>query len=161
MLGTLLAAVLPLLGPLCGECATLLAGQVTLTILSIISCIYNIYIQVSLTQGVLTGLSRIARSGPVVMDWQVAANSSEIHVQLLTAGRSSQAGDGSQGGGPHCSLQRRRLRPRHEPQPRHQHPRAARRRGLRLPGVAKGLNRFFSVERYMCFQQGENLVGKN
>ena len=28
--GTLLAAVLPLLGPLCGECATLLAGQVTL-----------------------------------------------------------------------------------------------------------------------------------
>ena len=35
----------------------------------------------SLTQGVLTGLSRIARSGPVVMDWQVAANSSEIHVQ--------------------------------------------------------------------------------
>ena len=44
VLGTLLAAVLPLLGPLCGECATLLAGQVTLTILSIISCIYNIYI---------------------------------------------------------------------------------------------------------------------
>ena len=42
VLGTLLAAVLPLLGPLCGECATLLAGQVTLTILSIISCIYNI-----------------------------------------------------------------------------------------------------------------------
>ena len=51
--GTLLAALLPLLGPLCGECATLLSGQV------------------SLTQGVLTGLSRIVRSGPVVMDWQV------------------------------------------------------------------------------------------
>ena len=74
--------MLPLLGPLCGECATLLAGQVTLPgyLQSTISSIYDIYIQVSLTQGVLTGLSRIARSGPVVMDWQVAANSSETHV---------------------------------------------------------------------------------
>ena len=50
------------------------------TWISTISSIYDIYIQVSLTQGVLTGLSRIARSGPVVMDWQVAADSSEAHV---------------------------------------------------------------------------------
>ena len=50
--GTLLAALLPLLAPLCGECGKLLSGEV------------------SLTQGVLTGLSRIVRSGPVVMDWQ-------------------------------------------------------------------------------------------
>ena len=64
---------------------------------------------------------------------------------MLTAGRSGQAGDGSEGVGPHRPLQRRRLRPRHEPQPRYQHPRAARRRGLRLPGVALVLNRFFSV----------------
>ena len=51
--GTLLAALLPLLGPLCSGCSELLSGQV------------------SLTQGVLTGLSRVVRSGPVVMDWQV------------------------------------------------------------------------------------------
>ena len=50
--GTLLAALLPMLAPLCGECGKLLSGEV------------------SLTQGVLTGLSRIVRSGPVVMDWQ-------------------------------------------------------------------------------------------
>lgn len=53
--GTLLAAILPLLGPLCGECGKLLAGEV------------------SLTKGVLNGLSKIMRSGPVVMDWQDGA----------------------------------------------------------------------------------------
>ena len=50
-----MAAILPLLGPLCGECGKLLGGEV------------------SLTKGVLNGLSKIMRSGPVVMDWQDGA----------------------------------------------------------------------------------------
>ena len=53
--GTLLAALLPLLGPLCGQCGKLLSGEV------------------SLSKGVLMGLSKMGRSGPVVLDWQDGA----------------------------------------------------------------------------------------
>ena len=50
-----LAALLPLLKPLCGECGKLISGEV------------------SLTQGILKGLSGLARTGPVVMDWEEGA----------------------------------------------------------------------------------------
>ena len=50
-----LAALLPLLKPLCGECGKLITGEV------------------ALTQGILKGLAGIARSGPVVMDWEEGA----------------------------------------------------------------------------------------
>ena len=50
-----LAALLPLLKPLCGECGKLISGEV------------------ALTQGILKGLSGIARTGPVVMDWEEGA----------------------------------------------------------------------------------------
>ena len=50
-----LAALLPLLKPLCGECGKLIKGEI------------------SLTQGILKGLSGIARTGPVVMDWEDGA----------------------------------------------------------------------------------------
>ena len=50
-----LAALLPLLKPLCGKCGKLITGEV------------------ALTQGILKGLAGIARSGPVVMDWEDGA----------------------------------------------------------------------------------------
>ena len=53
--GSLLALLLPLLKPLCGECGKLVSGQVRLT------------------NGLLAGLSQLARSGPVVLDWDEGA----------------------------------------------------------------------------------------
>ena len=50
-----LAELLPVLKPLCGECGKLIKGEI------------------SLTQGILKGLSGIARTGPVVMDWEDGA----------------------------------------------------------------------------------------
>ena len=50
-----LGALLPLLKPLCRECGKLISGEV------------------SLTQGILRGLSSIARSGPVIMNWEEGA----------------------------------------------------------------------------------------
>ena len=46
--GSLLSLLLPLLKPLCGECGKLITGQIRLT------------------NGLLAGLSQLARSGPVV-----------------------------------------------------------------------------------------------
>ena len=53
--GSLLSLLLPLLKPLCGECGKLLTGQLRLT------------------NGLLAGLSQLARSGPVVLDWDDGA----------------------------------------------------------------------------------------
>ena len=144
--GTLLAAVLPLLGPLCGECATLLAGQVTTP-----GYLQYLVSMISISRSASPRACSPASAGSPGLGpsswtgrWRPTV-ARHMLCAVLTAGRSGEAGDGSEGVGPHRPLQRRRLRPRHEPQPRHQHPRAARRRGLRVPGVALGLNRFFSV----------------
>ena len=70
--GTLLALLLPLLKPLCGECSKVLSGALyeekkTKNFLK------NNTGDVSLKDGSLIGLSKIRRSGPVVMDWQDGA----------------------------------------------------------------------------------------
>ena len=116
--GTLLAAVLPLLGPLCSGCSELLSGQV------------------SLTQGVLTGLSRVVRSGPVVMDWQVPLVFTNYLMQDddLAGHWCRQAARWTQGGGAESPLQRRRERPGHDCEPRHQYQGRGRRHKVRVSG---------------------------
>ena len=77
-------SLLPLLRPICGACSKLVGGELALTQVHVhhhIHCHHNqnYHHHHHYHQGVLRGLSQLARSGPVHIDWQEGAVSHTHH----------------------------------------------------------------------------------